>query len=111
MITLVGSTKANRHHGTSGGFAAVETEKRDRGSQTPQGVLNPKGPGVVVCKSLCLKEAVEFWQNSIPFIKLTFVIRVTLVWLLCLYLICKLTLALQGHKSCKLQELVHFIIT
>ena len=28
MITLVGSTKANRHHGTSGGFAAVETEKR-----------------------------------------------------------------------------------
>ena len=58
MITLLGSTKANGHHGTRGGFAAAGTEKRNRRSETPQGMLNPKGPGVVVCRSLCLKEAV-----------------------------------------------------
>lgn len=50
MIMLLGSTKASGHHGTSGGFAAVQTEKRDERSEIPQSLLNPKGPGVAVCK-------------------------------------------------------------
>lgn len=46
MIMLLGSAKDSGHHGTSGGFAAVQTEKRDGRSEIPQRLLHPKGPGV-----------------------------------------------------------------